>query len=419
MNIPQESIHVDVSFYDEEQREKLLKYPSSSAIQTITNNGVDIPTSEFLTYYLFHRKKFGTSDYSDYTSINRKIDKSLSEIDDSIVFNGRSITTRPEISEQLDNVSEHIGESIGLAVTGRIHNLNEADWNYLKHQRGRKALPSFDFQTASDGNTIIQVENKGSSVKDNRNPCAAIKAHKYKIDDKKQKLTNLQDGQRDPYPAHLRYGTIVGIDKRRDGCAKCWLVDPEPEYFRVDPFSFQLLSRLEFIRNWVEFLSPRSQLTSALSTRLIDLYNIANPQVLDGIPLQRNQESIFEFGERPFWGNQSNFFMNKSHIVDGPAGGTVIQLSNEKLFLIGIREDLLNIAAKQSHKQINTFSYDTGSVFKEVECVFSQSKYRSLDLPKYIAERVRKSGNYYSFRLKGQIHYSKSGLVFGELPIHG
>src|SRR6266852_3633348 len=58
--IPQESVRVDVSFYDENERQKLLRYPTAPAIERLTTAPIDVPTAEFLTYYLLHRKKIGT-----------------------------------------------------------------------------------------------------------------------------------------------------------------------------------------------------------------------------------------------------------------------------------------------------------------------------------------------------------------------
>ncbi len=67
--IPQESVRVDVSFYDENERQKLLRYPTAPAIERLTTAPIDVPTAEFLTYYLFHRKKIGTPSHRDYYSI--------------------------------------------------------------------------------------------------------------------------------------------------------------------------------------------------------------------------------------------------------------------------------------------------------------------------------------------------------------
>jgi len=53
----QPTIRVDVACYNEEEREKLLKYPMATAMNSVVTNGIEVPTAEFLTYYLFHRKR--------------------------------------------------------------------------------------------------------------------------------------------------------------------------------------------------------------------------------------------------------------------------------------------------------------------------------------------------------------------------
>ena len=42
--IPQESVRVDVSFYDENERQKLLRYPTAPAIERLTTAPLDVPT---------------------------------------------------------------------------------------------------------------------------------------------------------------------------------------------------------------------------------------------------------------------------------------------------------------------------------------------------------------------------------------
>lgn len=46
------SIQVSVCFYDLDEERKLLAYPTREMIQQVVSNPFEIPTSEFLTYYL-------------------------------------------------------------------------------------------------------------------------------------------------------------------------------------------------------------------------------------------------------------------------------------------------------------------------------------------------------------------------------
>ena len=182
IGLNQEFIKVNVEFYDNNEENNLLKYPTSDKIIDIVSNPVEIPLSEFLTYYLFYRKRPKVKGWSNYSEISNRVNRAWSDIEDFIHFNGRSINVPLNIENQVPHITEYVGESIGLSIINRIHNLTEADWNKIPEQRGRHGIPTFDYSyIASDGEHIIQVETKGSSVVDNRSKCVNIYQHKYKI----------------------------------------------------------------------------------------------------------------------------------------------------------------------------------------------------------------------------------------------
>ena len=415
--LPQEKIKVDLNYYDDTEKHLLLKFPSSVKIEQIVEEGVEIPMAEFLTYYLFYRKRPGMSDYRDYKTIGKKFCIALAHMDGSIECNGHSICIPAGIEEPINEVSEHIGEAIGLAVMNRIHGLTEADWTRIRARGGTGAVPSFDFQIASTGEQFIQVETKGSSVKDNRVKLPTVINHKRKIKEKKRVLSDLATEGKDLYPSSLRYGTITVVDSRCDGNVMCWLVDPPSEETTDDPKHFRLLARLHFLHDWISFISPRSQLSSALATRILALKHLSDPFELDSIPLLRGQGTPFDYHSRNFLDIHSSFFANKSHIVDGPAGGVVLQLSDRALFFAGIRDQLVDDASTQSFNEIMNRSFPTATMQKTVECVVGRGRYRDLYLPNSIKEKAQKSQQYVKFCLHGQIHYSRGGLVFGVLPL--
>jgi len=413
-----DSIQVEVSFYDDAEKKKLLAYPTAEVMQALVSKTQEIPKAEFLTYYLFHRIKLGTDGYRDYSSVARNVHLWLSAIGECIDYDNGSVRTPHGATQQLTEVSEHVGEAIGLAVMSRIHSLTEADWTPIPEQKGRNAKPSFDFQIASDGTQFVQVETKGSSVTDNRVLSAAVKAQKKRIDDKKTSLAALALKGEDPNPASLRYGTIAVVDARKDGNVRCLLTDPPPEQVNEAPARFRLLNRMRRLRDWIGFLSPRSALAAALATRVADLEALKDPFELDGVPLLRGTSEPFDI--EPYgMGNwrHSTFMASKSRVTDGPAGGVVIQLSARELFFIGIREDLLMMAAKQGFDEITRYTAEVGSMEKTVECTISAGRFRSFDLPASIANSVTLTGGYVYFPLSGNLNYSPEGLVFGILPL--
>ncbi len=419
MDIAQGTIRIDVSFYNDDQRRILLNYPTAPAIRELAEQGIEIPTSEFLAYYLFHRKRPGTYGYRDYSEIGRKLYVALASLDGCIEFNGHSINTASGVRRQLNEISEHIGEAVGLSVVSRIHGVIEADWSPIPEQRGHGASPSFDYQLASDGHSFIQVENKGSSVDDNRRLSENIYAHKRSIDGKKRTLQGLATQNRDPYPAVIRYGTISAVDPRRDGNVKCWLLDPPVDTIEDTPKRYRLLQRMRFLRDWISFISPRSQLASALSTRLADLGTLRDPFELNGIPLRRGNDEPFEY--LPYsiagYGDHSTFMMNKSKVTDGPAGGIVMQLSDKALFFVGIREDLLTLVTDQDFESVIKFKAESATITKTVECTFSKGRYLRLKLPASYRQSIDRTSTYVGFKLQGNLHYSPGGIVFGVLPL--
>jgi hypothetical protein len=414
---PQESVRVEVSFYNDDERAKLLRYPTASVIEGLTKQAIDIPTAEFLAYYLFHRKRVGTPGYRDYRSIEQRLDNALASLDGCIEFDGHSIHTPAGAQHQLTEISEHVGESVGLSVVARIHDVTEADWAPIPTQGGRNASPTFDFEMASDGQMFVQVENKGSSVLDNRRLDETVKAQYRRIVGKKAKLSARAAAGTDPYPASLRYGTITAVDPRTDGNVRCLLTDPPPEPRDETPRRFRLLQRMRFIRDWVSVISVRSQLAAALSTRVADLEMMGDPFELNGVPLRRGNGRPFDFTPYRAFGPHSSFLANKSRVVDGPAGGEIVRLSTDALFMLGIREDLVVLAASQDAEGILTYRNPASTIEKTVECVVSRARIRSLRLPESIMEQAEASGQYFRFELSGQLQYSPFGLVFGVLPL--
>jgi hypothetical protein len=387
-------------------------------MKLIVQKPLEVPIAEFLTYFLFHKKRLGTPGYKDYLTIGSKLNNAVSALDECIEYNGTSICRPKNVEHQLTEISEHIGEAIGLSVANRIHGLTEADWSPLEPKRGRKAAPSFDFQFASDGKTFIQVENKGSSVQDNSIIDKAVEAQKGKIDKKKAKLaTRAQDGS-DPYPASLRYGTIAAVDSRQDGNIRCWLTDPAADQLESDPTTFRLLSRMRYIRDMISFISPRSTLASAMATRVVDLEAMSKPEELDGIPLMKGNSEAFDFTTGSSWRRpQSSFMFNRSKVSNEPTGGVVVKLSDQQLMFLGVREELIANAAKQHFGNIVRYRAEARSAKRTVECVLSKSRFARMEIPGFIRDAAKPSGNHLHFQLSGTLNYSPGGLVFGILPV--
>jgi hypothetical protein len=416
--IPQPSIRVDLDFYNDEQKERLLQYPNANQIVQLVRSGIEIPTEEFLTYYLFHRKRPGKKGYRDYHDLASKIGRAVSALEDWVDYNQISIAVPNDIGTQVPGITEYIGESIGLAVINRVHGLVEADWDHITELPGPRGYPTFDYELASDGTNIIQIEAKGSCVANNKLKSSSVSNHKADIEDKKERIKQGEQSNEYPFPANVRYGTVAVLDSNPGSIAKCWLLDPEPEIVRTPPARLRLVNRMRFLHDWISFISPRSQLAAALATRLGDIQALSDPSELSSVPLRKGDGEDLELEAPDRWGyGGSYFYSNKSRVSDGPAGGVTVQISESDFFFMGIRDELPAMAAKQDFSAITSYEAGSGRMTKRVDCSFSESRFEKLRIPEDLGKQARKSGGYYWIRLSGEMNYSRDGLVFGLLPI--
>jgi hypothetical protein len=414
LRMPQRRVKIAVEFYNDAEKEKLLSYANHEKIEEIVKSGLEVTTEEFLTYYLFHKKRPGKVGWRNHREIGRKIGNALAELDEWVDFNGKSISTPADVAGQDRAITERIGESVGLSVISHLHGLTAADWDRIPTSDHR----TFDYQIASDGHQIVQMEAKGSATADNSVKTSSVSQHKRSILDKKKEIDALEKQRKYRFPADLRYGTIT-VMGGSGSQVRCLLVDPPADGDGTAAEGLRLLQRVRFLRDWISFISPRSQLASALQTRLAALEHLPDPLSLDGVPLRKGNGEEFDF--TPIGGilrGHASFFTTKSKITDSQAGGIVVPLPTGHLFFLGIRETLLEEAAKQQMHSIMSYKAESGPLRKKVECVMTQKAFDAMRFPPPNIERTSEEGSYYRFELPGLIHYSDSGILYGVLPTH-
>ncbi|MDR4496463.1 MAG: hypothetical protein MRK02_00820 [Candidatus Scalindua sp.] len=235
---------------------------------------------------------------------------------------------------------------------------------------------------------------------------------------KKANIAKLETENTYPYPANLRYGTITVLDSRKNSTVKCIMVDPEPEYEKISPQKLRLINRMRFLRDWISFISPRSQMASSLSTRVADLEALSNPFELDNVPLLKGTGEPFEPILSPSGtGYTLSFLLGKSHVTDGPSSGIVVKISDDSLFFLAIRDEIAVLAAQQDFKRILSYKTQTDIINKTVNCIFHKNRFERIMLPGSIIESAKKSGAYFSLLIDGELFYNRDGLVFGSLPM--
>lgn len=416
LTLEQQVVLVDVNFYNTAERLKLLDYPTGRTIEEMTKQPIAIPTAEVLAYYLFHKKRTGSPLYGSFRSIAPEAGEALVELRGCVEFSGHSIRRAEGVEAQVPHVTEYLGEAIGLAVVSRIHGLNDADWSPIPAALDRK---TFDYEIASDGGLFVEVENKGSSAKDNRRQSPEVSKQKGRIDAKKRSLgrgTSVPIREDEPAPApRLCYGTIVVVDGRKDGNVRCWLTDPPTVNTLQDPRRFRALARLRFLRDWISLVSVRSQLAAALATRVADLEALANIDELSGLPLLKGSGEPFETW--PEGTGTHSFFNNKSRIVGTDAGGVLTRPSSSHLFFVGISADLLSLAAEGAFERIVGFRVPATSENRTVRCHLSENVFKAWNLSEVVEGTKEPGGRGIEFDLKGLIHSTQSGTVFGLLPL--
>jgi hypothetical protein len=194
-------------------------------------------------------------------------------------------------------------------------------------------------------------------------------------------------------------------------------VDPEAEGDGEVARQLRVLLRMRFLRDWISFISPRSQLSSALQSRVAALEALPEPLLLDGVPLRRSNGDLFSF-EPQFFGVRSHswFFSTRSKITDSPDGGVVLPLPSGDLFFIGIRQSQVELAASQALSRMTDTRTEHGEIPKVVACMATEHAFSRLRLPRNVRDRAQAYGNYIEFELRGNVFYSDAGTLFGVLP---
>lgn len=407
VKLPPDTMQVEIAFYDDTHREDLLASAAASVfLELDLPQVIEIPTVEFLTYYLFYKKRPGSVGFSSYKDIKKNYGDALAELRGQLKFENGTLRVG---SHSLSRATtERLGEAIGLSVISNLHRLIEADWNKIPETNFRK---TFDYEyVASDGNLVIATEAKGSINEKNREKTSSISQHKASILEKKKSARTQQSS-----PGTILYGTIAVLDHSDDSVPRCWILDP-PILFEAEPKSLRIIARMSAISDLVSFLSPRSQLASALKSRVEALIAVQDVFSLDTASLKRGNGDVFSVKTRSQAGQHNPWLSSKSRVADEPVGGQVFQVSPTLVLFIGLQEELLVMAITQDLKTISQYRFDSGVAREVVACQVSLGRYKKeFQLPEYI-ESVESNG-YVAFELEGNLFYSSSGLVFGLLPL--
>lgn len=319
-----------------------------------------IPLPDFLNYFLIHRDK--SEAYATYVQRLKHLDAAAAWID-GVVSTSGTINWMPGA----DNLQETIGEAVSLSVAGQLFGLTEADWTRIPEQKGVGALKTFDFEHTlmgvTDGDAVIQVEAKGTFVKDNSKYQANVSTHARNISQKKEIIRGAGDEYE--HPAAALYGMIVAVDPTN--VTKCWLLDPPALPFVGEPHNLKVASRLDNVASITEMLVPHGKLPYALRLSAADW--------------RGGEGSSSTIQEFPFYTDsyvEHYLARNKVWLAEQDVAGELFIGIKGKPFFLGVQGDLIRTAASQNDGEIARLHFSPSvkpvTITAEPRQIYSWSK---------------------------------------------
>lgn len=394
------NIRVDVRAYNDAHLELIRKLPGSEKILSLIHNGLTIPREQFLVYSVFRFR-----DVRDLDAL-RDLATSKEPFYDAVLTSDEtSFSANPALdATEHRPEAQEIGEALGLCLMDAVYSTTEQDWCRIPEA----ATKTLDY-VASDGKRVLEIESKGSFVKDRNRKLPAISKHKRDILKKKNGRRSDQENA-----SGVHIGTIAALDQVPGGRPTLWLVDPPVRYYERSPEDIRVLQRLDFLLEWLALINPRSSLVAALATRLLDLQHLPDLWFLAGVPLLGRPDKL-ALPESAQFTPHGRFFSTKSVVADGPAGGVIVPSGEGKIFFAGVREDLVKIAASQDFVAISNYNVGPTTMAKTVIAKVSRGRFHAYGFNEQSITVERRGGGYFAIRLRGDLHYSAGGLVFGWL----
>lgn len=396
-----DNIRADVRAYDDANLNLLQKLTDWARIDKLIKHGLSIPKEQFLVYSMFRFR-----DVQDLENLRRLATAKEAFLNAVLVSNMDSFSAHVSLdpSEHRPEAQD-IGEALGLCLMDAIYETNEQDWRGIPEGAGK----TLDY-VAGNSNRILEVESKGSFVEDRARKSSTISNHRRDILEKKAARRRAQNNA-----SGVHIGTIAAIDRQPGGRPMLWLLDPPVNYRNRSPEQIRVLHRLDFIWRWLALIGPRSPLVAALGTRLLDFKHIPDLSLLDGVPLSGSPGKPILDESEPF-AMHGRFFSTRSVVADGPAGGVVVPAGSEKIFFAGAQKALVDMAMSQDFASIKTYRVSPASVDKVIIAVVSRGRFKKYNFNEQSEAVERRGQGYFAIKLRGKLHYSAGGLVFGWLP---
>jgi hypothetical protein len=333
------TIKVNLGYYNKKHEDLITNtqpYVGLGTAGLVTSylTNPEIRKVDFLSYYLLHRQPLAK--FKTYQELKKKIHAVSVWIEDVLVITGNKLTLVQK-GYRDNSMADNVGESIGLSVVSRLHGLTDADWTRLDTLPGVNGAPSFDFQIASNGTCIIQVETKGSFVDNCTKKPSAVSNHAKEVLIKK---TGIAAAVGYPYPASVRYGTIAALDHAND--TQCWLLDPEATQIDLGPTDMRIAKRLGYAAKLISLLAPTAKLPYIITERIDDILREGADR-FDG-------KRLTTYRGGPGFSNdyvESYLAKNKVYLDDLDVVGRIFPGADQRPHFIGMRASLVRQALAQ------------------------------------------------------------------------
>lgn len=371
---------IKVSYYNKDHEQLLLQTPNADKIIKLVEKGYYL-NEDFWVYSVF-------TDQAGYDGFKTFDDLSSLWID-QYKYTGRYFDLEnktikaklPSDKYRGSQLTERIGVAGGLSLVSYIHDLTEADWRVIPIT-GTKDL---DFEIASDGKNIVEVECKGSFAKDN-NISSSISNHKSDIEEKKKEQRRLGN-------KNVLYGVITSFSDDENIIAHSRLLDPESYTEYDDPYKSRILSRLGFYLIEIRKFS-RSHFLIALANRIsvIQASTKDSYKSFNKLPLINAKEEIFNY--------PISLENNKSIITSSTDNGFGdVLIHNDEYFVFGFDREIIEMLIKQDFEELVGY--------KKIPKTF----------PAVIEAKIKKADKFMSITLHGNLQMNSAGRIVGVANI--
>lgn len=393
-------LKLDIDYYNEEHKQLLANAPFHDALEEAIKNGMEISEEEFEVYTVFREQKQKPG-WKSYADLKAKLPPRLAAFSDYFDLSKGTIRSKFEAGPNCDNTqTESAGVGVALAVVSKLYDLTEADWQKIPIQKNIKDL---DFEIASDGKEMVEVEAKGT-VLNGKDTKGRISDCKKSIEEKKKAQRKTQDNR------NRLIGIITSFPSTEEQVAKVRILDPPMLEAPENPLKYKLLARLYFYWREIRLISE-SPFLQALINRIGDISFVSDYESLDDRPLLNLSGEIMPI--------PISYILSRTVLPGDIAFGEVFQLRSDTFFFYGFDMKIVSLLINQRFDEILNFKSNLPDIIQEISTLTARVREEELE-----GSQVQPSDfptapdkTRVEIPMSGRLSANSAGRVFGELTI--